>query len=168
MHPTNTRLQNRLERALAEYLLVRGRVFEDVVSDRLERFAALEFVREVDRLRSTEAAALLGFSGIMLAADLVLLSADKGSCVFVSGWVRELAFWAGVLLSLCAAVTLLSFSIRFNAEKHGGNPINLLGHYFLHVDKRYASNLFGKMFATIGLMLFLCSLIAQRLWHWTC
>ena len=74
-----------LREELQNLLRLREKDSEEALKSRREREKILEYLQWCDELESVTGSALLVFSGILLAADLVLLSAEKDSCIALAG-----------------------------------------------------------------------------------
>jgi hypothetical protein len=159
--------EERLKRGLGELILMDGRTYKDLMATAEGRLSAWSVLRRFDDVRSTEAAAILTFAGIMLAADLVLLSADPSSCIAVVGAVSKIAFWAAVLLGVSAIFGLLSFAVRFRAGDNAHHYVRLLGAYLFYIDYKRKMNLFAKFMSISGVVVFL-GVLSLKLLQWSC
>jgi hypothetical protein len=158
LEPVNPVYETALREELKQFLPLRDKPFEDAVAKRDEMEKTLGYLQWCDGLESTNAGAILGFSAVMLAADLVLLSAENSSCIAINGWPALLAFLAVIPLSVTAILALWAFV----TSRYTGNdllrPVNILGRYSLHINHRIDLNQKSTICAIVGVVLFLSAL----------
>jgi hypothetical protein len=128
------------------------------LKSRREREKILEYLQWCDELESVTASAILGFSGILLAADLVLLSAESTSCIALVGPRALPAFITIISLSIAAISALTTFVTLRHTGKKYVRHVNSLGSFCSHVQHRVRLNYLAKWFAIAGVVSFLTAL----------
>lgn len=120
------------------------------------REAELEHIRFRDADDSTKGGALLGFSGLMLAADLVFLSAGEGSYLSSRTPFAHLGFAA--LFLLCIGSLFATWTVLVRTKAHSKPHSSVLAYFgalrLLHKRRRFFLDVAGWLTILGTVMLF--------------
>lgn len=112
-----------------------------------------DHVRFRDSDLSVKGAAILGFSGLMLAADLVFLSAAKDSLIapdWSCGWAGLAALYVLVMSAFCAV-----YSIMISRQGRYETGWSSFGLMKLHHDRRQRWLRISGLFTCLGTVMYL-------------
>ena len=129
------------------------------------RVPELESLRSRDNDLSIKGAGVLGFAGLLLAADMVLLTAPAGSYLETRSPWDAVAYGAVLVLVLGAFIAVLS--VYRSGIRHAFDAIAILNNYTQYIAAKRRLVRTAQVLSVLGMALFLVAVMgtgAKKFW----